>query len=326
MGAGINIEDAGLRKLSTRDLEAADVKTELDFYQLSNGQSHLKFSSFGAHVVEAMLDGHQILYMSPTTHAAQDGTIAFRGGGPIIFPVLGVGTTGYTPAQKLSMHGIVRTRIFGVGSPDIDISNHISSIGSIDRSDAGTLQQWPHEYELGITQTLKPGQWITEYRVTNNGLGPMSFQLGDHTYHLMDAQGSRVQLAAGVYGAKEAGVIFMNGFNEMKKEKLSEAEIAHGIQVYGINRVFEMQNQPSGLIHICDIVPPAGNSTQPKLRIEVERMNQLVTWNPGDVQKPRIAEIPEPDILKFGCVEPVALVKDLPAGDTYIARRIITII
>lgn len=151
--------------------------------QLQNQQSKLSIDpSRGANVNTWTIEGHDIFYVDPISHAQPN--VKYVGGNPVMFPIFStLGLNGEShllydgKSINLSQHGLARlSREWKYELIDE------SSVRLTLCSSAGSLRVFPWEFELTVTYTLLEHQLQLSQSVRNTGTSTLPFVTGFHPY------------------------------------------------------------------------------------------------------------------------------------------------
>lgn len=153
--------------------------------QLTNGVLSVAFNTAGAELTGVFnhLTGINYLW---------DGQEIWPKHSPVLFPVVGgLKNNSYEyrgNLYQLNRHGFAREKDFEV----VEITN--SSICFSLKSDAGTREVYPFDFELQILYTLEHNSLTVTYRIFNRGTEEMYFSIGGHpAFHLPLEEGLKYE-------------------------------------------------------------------------------------------------------------------------------------
>jgi len=215
--------------------------------------------------------GEEQLYLSPTTRYG-DGQ-AVRGGVPVIFPQ-------FSGRGPLPRHGFARNRAWALAEAVVR-GPHAQAVLRLAADDA-TRAIWPQDFEAELTISVGGRQLDIELAIANTGATPFAFTCALHTY-LHAADVLKLQLE-GLQGA---------AYEDHTQGGEAGQQWGDVLTVVGeIDRVY---HGVAGALTLRDL----GR----RLRIESQRFDDVVVWNPGPVKCAAFSDMPAADWQRMICVE-----------------------
>ena len=228
----------------------------------------------GAHAVSwRSADGGQNLFMSSKTDFKPGCPI--RGGIPIVFPQFGDGPLPKHGFARVTGWDLLDTRLHESGYAEARLGLH---------ENAETMQVWPQEFRMEISFRLKAQELEVALAVMNTGKGEISFNIGLHTYFLVDDIAK--VMVSGLAGAK-----FIDFLGSRQEEKERREKITIDRET---DRVYP--NAPDRVL-LHGIAGGRG------IAIEKYGMRDIVIWNPWIEKSRRMEDFGDSDYLSMVCVE-----------------------
>ncbi|ERI93961.1 aldose 1-epimerase [Clostridiales bacterium oral taxon 876 str. F0540] len=135
----------------------------------------------GGIITSYKVNGEEIFYLDKETFYDEKSNI--RGGNPILFPICGQLEQGkyelHGKEYKMKNHGVARTNAWKVIDTNI---NGEASIKLSLKSTEITKEEFPFDFELIFTYTLKNGKLIIDQEYINNSEETMPIYAGFHPY------------------------------------------------------------------------------------------------------------------------------------------------
>ena len=225
----------------------------------------------GGHVLEwTPVDQHPVLYVSPDT--AYDPGKPIRGGIPVCWPWFG-------PREGLPGHGCVRTRLWTLNEASSDDQG--TRVVLTFASDAETLTQWSHAFEVSIT-VLMGATLDVSLHMRHLGNEPVEITGALHTYLSVGAIEQTTVL--GLAGTNYQDTIDHDQLKPQVGDVLFDREV---------DRVY----QSSAEVRV--------NDPEWKRDIVITKRGSAATvvWNPWIDKSKRLADLPDEDYHDFLCIE-----------------------
>ncbi|MFA7159536.1 MAG: D-hexose-6-phosphate mutarotase [Kiritimatiellia bacterium] len=228
----------------------------------------------GAHAVSwRSADGRQNLFMSSKTDFKPG--IPIRGGIPVVFPQFGDGPLPKHGFARVTGWDLLDTRVHESGYAEARLRLHETS---------RSLEVWPHKFSMEISFCLKPQALEVALEVTNTGEGDINFNIGLHTYFLVDDIAK--VMVSGLAGAK-----FIDFLDSRQEETERREKITIDRET---DRVYP--DTP-------DRVLLRGIAGGRGMAIEKYGMRDIVIWNPWIEKSRRMEDFGDLDYLTMVCVE-----------------------
>lgn len=208
---------------------------------------------------------------------------AFHGGIPVCWPQFGNRFD-----KSLPGHGFAKLLVFEVRGTQYSEDMTEITLGA--RSNADTLEIWPHEFdlELKVSVSMKLNLKLT---TLNTGKKPFGFSCGFHPYFLVRERNQAV-----VHGLD--GVGYFNAMENAEGFQKGTLAIDHEV-----DHVFNVGNLPKHELALVD------EGLNRAVAVVFSGGRKAVVWcaDPGNT----IADFEREDWRSFVCVEPVS---DWPGG------------
>ncbi|KKC48000.1 aldose epimerase [Paenibacillus sp. D9] len=141
----------------------------------------------GGIALQCRLNGYELFYLDEATFLDPEANI--RGGNPVLFPISGQLANGEYEwngrKYRMRNHGVARTEAWEIAGISDDRE---ASVTLRLRSSERTLEQFPFEFELLFTYTLKNGELSISQQYRNLSDSPMPMYPGFHPYFAADAK------------------------------------------------------------------------------------------------------------------------------------------
>ncbi len=226
----------------------------------------------GAHVTSWIpAGGSEALFLSRKADFLP-GT-AIRGGVPIIFPQ-------FAGMGLLPKHGFART-----GAWELVESAADHAALSL-RESAGSLNTWPHKFELEYTVKIGGSQLELALKVSNTDSAPFEFTAALHTYLRVSNLGE-----TSIWGLK--GLRFSDSVNN---EPLSVQKDEWLTFPGEVDRIYFKAATPVQVVQ-----------EHTKIGLEQAGFTDVVVWNPGPEKCAALKDMQPDGYLEFVCIEAVVV-------------------
>lgn len=157
----------------------------LTLTESETGSSVVLCPERGGIALSCVLGGTELFYLDKETFYAPDANI--RGGNPVLFPISGQLKNGEYEWEgtvyRMKNHGVARNRPWEVRETS---ETGQASASLVLKSDSGTRQEFPFDFELAFTYVLQGGKLSIRQQYRNLSDSPMPMYPGFHPYFNAD--------------------------------------------------------------------------------------------------------------------------------------------
>lgn len=231
----------------------------------------LSYSKLGAQVLQASINGWQLLYLSPLANDVQQ---TVRGGIPVLFPQ-------FADRGPLKKHGFARDLQWQL----LDEGTHTNGQSLVFKLQIqqGDQFDWPNSAKLVLAAQLMPNALRVHLQVCNSGSTQFAWTGGLHPYIcLADLRTSQL---LGLHGTSVQ--------DRYDPDRTTETDAAVSWNGDEFERLYDSQAQ---------LLLQTPSHT---IQLSMTGFDQWMVWNPGVIGAQALKDLPDLDWKRFVCVEPV---------------------
>lgn len=206
----------------------------------------------------------------------------------------------FAACGPLPKHGLVRTRTWACSTQRHGDDYALVTLSCT--ADAGTRQQWPHDFRIELSIGLEAERLDLELEVNNTGTQAFSFTTALHSYLRVDeVEEARLQ---GLYGLN---------YRDMQRDGERLRENGEAVIVEDeVDRLYLGQRKPMLL-----------RDGSRSLGIRHENFPDVVVWNPWEHKARMLTDLPDRDFRRFLCVEAAVVDQpiELAPGESWWGRQ-----
>jgi glucose-6-phosphate 1-epimerase len=252
-------------------------------------------------------DSQPVERLFVSSKALLDGSKPVRGGIPIVFPAFGAPV--HPQHQRLDQHGFARNNPWQFESTIMDNEAGVSVRLSL-KSTPVIKAIFDQPFELGYVVTLAEHQLSTDLHIKNTSSEPLPFQALFHNYIQAPSDQALITPLTGLKYTDKT-VSGEPGQNVLKTEERLAVDVRHHTD------------------SVYEDAPQKYQITWPGDGIEIKtNLKDVVIWNPQVEAGSKIGDMEAGGWEKYVCVEPghVRGFRELPAGESWIAQQVLTVI
>lgn len=231
----------------------------------------LSYSKLGAQILQASINGRELLYLSSLSSGAQH---SLRGGIPVLFPQ-------FADRGPLKKHGFARDLPWQLVKESIH-TNGQSLVFEL-QIQQGDQFDWPYSAKLVLTAQLMLNALKMHLQVCNSGSTHFAWTGGLHPYIcLADLCASQL---LGLHGSSVQ--------DRYHPDRTTETDAAVSWNGDEFERLYDSTAR-------LQLKTPSHT-----IQLSMTGFDQWMVWNPGVTGTQALKDLPDQDWKQFVCIEPV---------------------